>query len=144
MKPDLDFDALAALSISELTDRFRALYGQDPPKHIRRGLLTRAVAHRLQEIAAGGPDAALAGRLAKLAEALRGGGEIDVAPRPATKAGTRLIREWQGETHTVTVTDAGFLYQGKVHRSLSGIARQITGTRWSGPAFFGLDRGRTP
>ncbi|WP_162914778.1 DUF2924 domain-containing protein [Desertibaculum subflavum] len=144
MTPDLDFDSLAEQSISKLTDRFHVLYGQDPPKHIRRGLLTRAVAHRLQENAAGGPDAAMASRLGKLAEALRGGSEIDVAPRPATKAGTRLIREWQGETHTVTVTDAGFLYRGKVHRSLSGIARQITGTRWSGPAFFGLDRGRAP
>lgn len=144
MRHNLDLDGLAALSMPALAERFRVLYRQDPPKKIRRALLTRAVAHRMQEIAAGGPDAALAARLAKLAEALRGGGEIDVQPRPATKPGTRLIREWQGETHTVTVTDAGFLYQGGVHRSLSGIARQITGTRWSGPAFFGLDRGQRP
>lgn len=140
MKPDTDLDALPDLSMEELIERFRTLYGQEPPKHIRKGLLTRAVAHRMQEIATGGPDRALAARIARLAAALRGGGEIAVPPRPATKPGTRLIREWQGETHTVTVTESGFLYQDKVHRSLSSIARQITGTRWSGPAFFGLDR----
>jgi hypothetical protein len=55
-----------------------------------------------------------------------------------TKSGTRLIRSWQGKTHTVTVEESGYQYEGRRYRSLSEIARQITGTQWSGPLFFGL------
>lgn len=64
------------------------------------------------------------------------------APKPSIAAGSRLAREWNGKTHVVDVTDDGFFYAGKTYRSLSAIARAITGARWSGPRFFGLDRNR--
>jgi hypothetical protein len=65
-------------------------------------------------------------------------GAANMPPRPELKPGTRLIREWQGRTHDVLVLDDGFSWQGTHHRSLSAIARKITGTAWSGPLFFGL------
>lgn len=134
---------LAALSKPEIVDRFRAVYGCPPPKRMRREVLVRAVAHRIQEQAQGGLDPALRRRLAKLAEELHRTGSISVAAPPAVKPGTRLLREWNGETHSVTVASNGFMYKGEVFRSLSKIARVITGTRWSGPAFFGLRRAAT-
>jgi Protein of unknown function (DUF2924) len=69
------------------------------------------------------------------------GGATDAPQLPATplpRTGTILVREWQGTTHHVTVTDDGFLWSGKTHHSLSSIARAITGTKWNGPRFFGL------
>ncbi len=133
---------LDALTRAELGERFRDLFGRPAPKGMSRPLLLRIVAYRIQEMAAGGPNRALKRRLAKLANELQSNGSVSTAPKPKIKPGTRLLREWQGETHTVTVTEAGFRYQDKTYRSLSMIAREITGTRWSGPTFFGL-RDRT-
>ncbi len=132
---------LDELSKEELVQRFEGLYGRPPPRYTQRALLVRAVAHRIQENARGGPDPALRRRLARLAGELRRTGRISVGARPPVKPGTRLLRDWQGETHSVTVLENGFLYRGERHDSLSVIARAITGTRWSGPAFFGLRNG---
>jgi hypothetical protein len=136
-----DIAGLDALFKDDLAQRFRELYGRPPPRYVHRGLLLRAVAHRVQENAQGGPNPALRRRLARLADELRRTGRIAVGSRPLVKPGTRLLREWQGETHTVTVLENGFEYRGERHDSLSVIARAITGTRWSGPAFFGLRNG---
>ncbi len=132
---------LDELSKDDLVQRFGQLYGRPPPRYTQRALLLRAVAHRIQENAQGGPDPALRRLLARLAGELHRTGRIAVGARPPVKPGTRLMREWQGETHSVTVLESGFLYRGERHDSLSVIARAITGTRWSGPAFFGLRSG---
>jgi hypothetical protein len=129
---------LETLSKENLWERYRQHYEQLPPPRLRRELALRAVAHRIQEEARGGPDPALRRRLARPAEELRRTGRIAVGARPPVKPGTRLLREWNGGTHCVTVTHDGFEYRGARYRSLSKIARTITGTRWSGPAFFGL------
>jgi hypothetical protein len=129
---------LDALSRAELGDRFEALYGRPAPKGMSRPFLLRIVAYRIQEDAAGGPNRGLRQRLARLAKELHATGTISSTPTPHIKPGTRFLREWRGETHTVTVTEGGFQYREKTYRSLSVIAREITGTRWSGPAFFGL------
>ena len=132
---------LDELSKVDLVRQFEMLYGSPPPRYIHRALLLRAVAHRIQENAQGGPDPALRRRLARLADELRRTGRIAIGTRPLVKPGTRLIREWRGETHSVLVLESGFEYRNARYESLSVIARAITGTRWSGPAFFALRNG---
>jgi hypothetical protein len=134
-----DLDRLAGMTKVALCREYEELYQAPPPKYIHRAMLLRAVAYRWQVRATGGPDRSLERRLVSLAEQLRRHGSV--APeRPAVKPGTRLVREWQGETHTVTVSDDGFRYRDEHFASLTAIARLITGTAWSGPAFFGLRR----
>ena len=77
-------------------------------------------------------------RLAGITEELKKGGDLSAGPAIRLKPGLRLVREWRGETHTVLVLEDGFEWNGERRRSLSAIAREITGTRWSGPRFFGL------
>jgi hypothetical protein len=115
----------------------RALYDTEPPPRISRELLTRAIACRLQEREFGG----LAPAARRLLERVAGDLSSHRAkPNLARKAapGTLLIREWRGKAHQVTVHNDGVVYRGKRYRSLSEVARLITGTRWSGPLFFGL------
>ena len=101
-------------------------------------MIIRAIAYRLQEIAYGGASKAMQRRLATFATEFETGGTIAPPPGPKIKPGSRLVREWHGRTHTVCVTDVGFEFQGKTYRSLTKIAHDITGARWSGPRFFGL------
>ena len=96
------------------------------------------LAYRIQERAHGALQARIRNELRKVSVQLQAEPKIGALPRPQIKSGTSLIREWQGETHRVRVTDQGYEYSGKTFSSLSQIARQITGTRWSGPLFFGL------
>jgi len=128
---------LPSLGRSELRAEWRRLYGAEAPIRLGRALLIAAVAYRLQQEAFGGLRPELRRRLLKIAEAARRGEEMMPAA-PRLKPGTRLMREWQGRTHAVVVTDSGFLWHQAHYRSLSQIAREITGTRWSGPVFFGL------
>ncbi len=136
-----ELKALSALSVKHLKDRWRSLYGTEPPSRISRELLTRAIAYRLQECTFGG----LKPSTRRLLERIGDGGSSNhlmrAASRRRTSAGTVLIREWQGTSHRVAVLDDGVVYRGRRYRSLSEVARIITGTRWSGPLFFGL-RGR--
>ena len=124
-------------SHAELKDLWREYFGVEPPAY-RRGFLIRGLAHRIQELAYGGLEPAYQKRL----EALIAGSEDPGRKRRRSEvdlvAGTRLIRDWKGEPHEVTVLSDGFEYRGKPYRSLSAIARAITGTRWNGPLFFGL------
>ncbi len=130
--------ALADLDTAGLRREWRRIYRSHPPLHIRRDLLVLAIAWKLQERVHGGLTAAQKRKLAGIAEDLRKNGDLSGSPAIRMKPGMRLVREWYGETHTVLVLDDGFEWNGKRRRSLSAIAREITGTRWSGPRFFGL------
>jgi hypothetical protein len=133
----------ASASLDELGREWRRLYHRDPPK-ISRDLLVLGIAYRLQEIKHGGLGKATVRKLQTLAKTLRATGRVGPTPSLSLKPGARLVREWRGRTHTVTVTEDGFDYAGTNYPSLTKIAREITGAHWSGPRFFALqakDRG---
>ena len=134
---------LPKLDIHELREEWRRLYKTDASPHLSRELLIRAVAYRIQELALGGLRPELQRQLRQIAQELKQTGEAAKRFRPQLKPGTRLIREWQGRTHEVVVRDDGLSWQGMHYRSLSAIARKITGTAWSGPLFFGLKQNRS-
>lgn len=131
--------ALQQFSLADLRAEWRRLFRTQPP-NLSRDLVVRAIAYRLQELAHGGLARATARKLTSLAAALEAGGEISLDPGPQIKPGARLVREWRGRTHTVTVTEEGFQYDGRHYPSLTKIARAITGDHWSGPRFFGLKK----
>lgn len=135
--------ALKTAATPALKQEWRVLFGAEPPPYNRRFLESR-LAYRVQELAFGGLKPETVVRLEALGEKFSGG-KVTVrrtrGDRPL--AGTRLVREYQGIAHTVTVRADGFEYQGRRYKSLSAIARHITGTRWSGLLFFGMrSRGR--
>ena len=134
--------ALQTAPTGELKQQWRELFGKEPPAFNRRYLQDR-LAYRIQELAYGGLKPETVARLEALGERLDGGNitlrRIRADNRPIV--GTRLVREHQGVEHVVTVLADGFEYEGRPYRSLSAIARHITGTRWNGWTFFGL-RGR--
>jgi hypothetical protein len=127
----------ASTSLDELRCEWRRLYEKDPPR-ISRDLLVLGIGYRRQELQHGGLSKATIRKLATLAKTLRQTGRVGPAPTLSLKAGTRLVREWHGRTHTVTVTEDGFEYDGASYPSLTKIAKAITGAHWSGPRFFGL------
>ena len=131
---------LQSRSRAELRSHFTELYGTTPPSRISHDLLVRAISFQLQEGAIGGHSAATRRQLRSMAAQLRHTGTIEIKGTTPIKPGTRLIREWQGVVHEVSVTDGGFVYRDQRYRSLSQIARTITGTRWSEPAFFELSQ----
>lgn len=127
---------LAALSRADLVTRWQEHYGAPPPRGMSQRLMIGALAYAQQAKQQGGASAALSRRLAKLIA----GTPINEAPAPRVlKLGARLVREWNGKTHTVEAVENGFLWKGAHFRSLSAVARAITGARWSGPRFFGID-----
>jgi hypothetical protein len=128
---------LPALSLGHLRLEWRRLFRAEPPR-LSRDIMIRAIAYRLQEIAEGGLSKVTQRRLTILANQLETDGRIAPLPGSRIKPGSRLIREWHGRTHTVCVTDEGFEFQGKTYRSLTQIAFDVTGAKWSGPRFFGL------
>lgn len=135
--------ALKTTPTSQLKAQWRDLFASEPPAFNRRYLETR-LAYRIQELAYGGLKPETVRRLEALGEDLDGG---NVARRRIRHdltpiIGTRLIREWQGVEHVVTVTANGFEWQGRPYKSISSVARAITGTRWSGWVFFGLKNSR--
>lgn len=132
-----DLTALPDLPLDELKRRWRDLYGASPPSRLGRALMVRGIAYRVQEQALGDLRPTTRRRLARAAEEI-GSGRTPSAPPPVIKPGTRLLREWQGVTHEVIVLEHSIQYRGETWASLSAVAREITGTRWSGPLFFGL------
>jgi Protein of unknown function (DUF2924) len=124
-------------SIEELRREWRRLYHNEPPR-ISRDLLIRAIGYRLQEIEHGGLGKSTRRKLQTIAKVLRTTGRVGSTPGLSLKPGARLVREWHGRTHTVTVTEDGFEYAGSSYPSLTKVARKITGAHWSGPRFFGL------
>lgn len=132
-----DLAALHELSLDELKGRWLDLYGSTCPPRMSREFLFRAIAYRIQEQALGGLDRSTRRRLDRAAADLAAG-RTPTALAPKIKPGTRLLREWQGKVHEVIVLEKGVEYREKSWPSLSAVAREITGTRWSGPRFFGL------
>ena len=131
--------ALQTATAAELKEQWRSLFGKEPPAFNRPYLVSR-IAYRIQELAYGGLKPETRARLEALGQQLDGGNIVlrriraDSRPLP----GTRLLREHDGVQHVVTVRADDFEYEGRPYRSLSAIARHITGTRWNGWAFFGL------
>jgi hypothetical protein len=134
---------LPELDLGELRQQWRALYKANASPHLSRELLVRAVAYRMQEAALGGLRPKRQRQLRHFAQQLKESGEGRIRSRPELKPGTRLVREWRGRTYEVLVLDDGFSWQGTPYRSLSALARKITGTAWSGPLFFGLKTTRS-
>jgi hypothetical protein len=139
--------ALKTASTADLKRQWRDLFETEPPPFNRRYLESR-LAYRIQELIYGGLKPDTMRRLERLGEELDGGDRSKRsirADRDRPITGTRLLREWQGVEQIVTVTAFGFEWQGRPYKSLSAIARAITGTRWNGWVFFGLKnhRGRT-
>lgn len=133
--------ALPHLSAYKLRSLWAAHFDGPPRFQAQKGLLMLILAYHLQEKAYGGLNRTSQKRLHKLAEAV---GKPSSSPNRTAvrpKPGTRLIREWKGDTHVVSVLDNGVEYRGKRYRSLTEVAGVISGTHWSGPVFFGL---RTP
>jgi hypothetical protein len=126
-------------STQELRLAWRQLHRTELPPGLSRDLLIRALAYHLQERAHGGASAALRRRLQSLAGASEKGA-LAVDPGIVLKAGTTLVRQWRGHTHTVLVHKDGFEHEGQRYRSLTIIAERITGAHWSGPRFFGLTK----
>jgi Protein of unknown function (DUF2924) len=132
--------SLPALSKTELLTKWRERLKQPPPSHLNKPILVPLLAYRLQEQAFGGLKPTYKRRLRELADSFERNpnGVANAVSSARIKPGTRLIRQWDGQTHQVTVVEEGFEYKGERYKSLSEIARLITGTRWSGPLFFGL------
>ena len=135
--------ALKSTPTPELKRMWRDLFESEPPAFNRRYLESR-LAYRIQELAFGGLKPETVKRLEEMGEQLDGGNITLRRIRADLKpiAGTRLIREWKGVEHTVTVLSDGYEWQGRSYRSLSAVARAITGTRWNGWVFFGLKNRR--
>ena len=129
---------LVSLDPEQLSERWKVLYGSDPPARLRRPLIIQALAYRLQEKALGGLKPATRRLLLRLAGDARARRPIVVESRRQVKTGAVLIREWHGVKHQVTALKDGFMFNGKRFRSLSKVAFEISGTHWSGPLFFGL------
>ncbi len=126
------------LALDELRAEWRRLYRSAPPR-LSRDLMRRAIAYRIQEKAFGGLSAASKRKLKDHAIQIEFTGRVRPDSRAVVRSGARLVREWNGRTYTVTVTEDGFEYGGKTFRSLTKVARVITGAHWSGPRFFGLN-----
>jgi Protein of unknown function (DUF2924) len=123
-----------SLGVDALRAEWRAVFGRSPPEGLTKDILARMIAYRIQEQALGRLDRETSKLLTRLVQGENSGTNLN----RRLKAGTVLVREYQGERHTVTVARGGFLWHGTTHPSLSSIARAITGTAWNGPRFFGL------
>ena len=131
-------NALAQIPTHALRANWRKIYRAEPPRRIPRDLLMRAVAYQIQERACGGLDRKTKRRLRTLARSFEADGRLPLSSGPSLKPGAKLIREWHGKTYRVAVLENGFEFEGERYRSLSKIAREITGAHWSGRRFFGL------
>lgn len=135
---DARLRTLNTMSRVDLQAEWKRLYRIDPPTRMSRELLMLGVGWKIQERIKGGLRKATKRRLADLAKALENDGDVSHSRVVQLRPGTRLVREWGGQSHTVIVREDGFEWKGQLWRSLSAIAREITGARWSGPRFFGL------
>ena len=131
--------ALTTMSSARLRAEWLQLYKQPAPD-LTADLLRRGIAYRLQEKAHGGLSLAMLREIKRMRRHLASTGEVTL-PATRIKSGTRLVRDWGGASHHVVVLDQGFLYRDQRYRSLSTIAAEITGAKWSGPRFFGLRTG---
>jgi hypothetical protein len=130
--------SLSTLGSKALKDKWRTLFGSEPPRQISRAFMLRAIAYRIQEKSLGGLKPATRRLLMQFAHDSAAARTPVAAPSRIVQSGAVLVREWRGTSHRVSVLEKGFHFRGKRYRSLSEVAREITGTRWSGPLFFGL------
>lgn len=133
-----EFARLEALTKFELRGEWRRLHHMQPPKSLSREFLLRGIAYKIQERAFGGLSKSILRKLTGTEPEVSLVENRRAATRTVIKPGTRLVREWNGETHTVLVHAGGIEWRGQRYRSLSVVAREITGAQWSGPRFFGL------
>ena len=139
---------LATLTIPQFEERWRKLYGTAPPAHQKRFLIKR-LAYRIQELTYGGLSDDARRRAAEIIREAGLDEEASIPGRGGTPRrrveeailGTRFVRVWNGRRYEVTVIAGGFEFEGRPYRSLTAIARAITGTHWNGRAFFGLRNG---
>jgi hypothetical protein len=129
---------LPKLSRTALFDLWEEHFGASPPTQLRRELMIPILAYRIQEKAFGALKADTRTRLRQLAEGFANNSENVVSSKRTLKPGTRLVREWRDQVHLVNMETNAYEYKGGRYKSLSQIARLITGTRWSGPLFFGI------
>ena len=138
-----ELQALPGRSAHELKQSWQTLLGTQPPDRLSRDLLIRVIADKLQEATLGGLSPATKRKLAVLAHRTADGSRTETAPDILRiKAGTKLVRTWRGNTHTVLALENGFEHEGKRYASLTQIADEVTGAHWSGPRFFGLTKSR--
>jgi hypothetical protein len=135
---NIDTATLARLPRAELRLLWRKVLEEAPPACLGRDVLALGIAYALQERRFGGLTKAVAKELDRLLATVLGGDTPSRPPSPLPRTGTVLVREWQGTTHHVTIVDDGYLWNDQTHRSLSAIARAITGTNWNGPRFFAM------
>ena len=134
---------LAGLPGHRLRIEWRRQFRSEPPAGMSRDLLLRAVTYKVQEHLHGGLNQAAKKMLRNLAAQIATeGADSALSLAPTIKPGARLVRDWRGQSHSVLVLVDGFEYQGRRYRSLTEIARQITGAHWSGPRFFGVASAR--
>ena len=131
-------DSLPKHGKANLRDLWQELFKTSPSPKLRRDLMVRILAHRLQEQAFGALGGASHRRLRELARTFETDPNAGIPSVPGIKPGTRLVRQWREQVHVVNIEEKGYEYKGVRYESLSEIARLITGTRWSGPLFFGL------
>jgi len=136
----VEIAGLSKLDIDELRERWKAMFGKAPSRDISRSFATRAIAYRLQEKAFGGLKPSTQRLLAEFASDGANESALAATPSRIVRPGAVLVREWRGISHQVSILEKGFRFRGRHYRSLSEVAREITGTRWSGPLFFGLKR----
>ena len=135
---DADIAALVGMDLAELRATWKKLYRSEAPRFFRRELLVRACAYQIQVKAYGGLSPKTRRKLLKIAAGAEQGTFTTAGAPRRLRPGTRLVRAYDGVTHTVEVLDDGFAWNRQRFRSLSGIATAITGTRWNGNVFFGL------
>lgn len=134
-----EIDGLRSESLSELQQEWRVRLGTEPPELRSVDVLARILAWRVQEREHGGLEPGVKARLRRLAKGTDDSSDRPKGTRVSLSPGTTLVREWQGGTHHVRVTETTFEYAGRSYGSLSEVARAITGARWSGPRFFNLN-----
>jgi Protein of unknown function (DUF2924) len=137
---EAEIGRLPALSLLELRNRWKMLFGHSAPKSLRRNFLARAVAYQMQVETYGGLSVGTKRRLREIANAVRNGDGNSMLGSARIRTGTQMIRQWQNTTHTVTAVAEGFEWNGRTYKSLSAVANAITGTNWNGFAFFGIKR----
>jgi len=142
-----DLIALQEMKTPALQQKWREVFKSEPPAKMRAGFLQRAIAYRLQEATFGGLKSSTKKELQRLALAMRArsipalaGNSLVRTPARTLSPGTQLMREWNGAIQRVDVVSDGFVWKGQSFRTLSAVAVAITGTKWSGPKFFGLYR----
>lgn len=133
----ISVEDISSMDRGALLDAWQVFFTRPTPKGLSQSMLRRFLAHEVQTRSHGGL------RKKALTALTRGDDKVPKQTSPTLQPGGRLLRDWNGVTHVVDVTASGFEWRGKPWRSLSAIAREITGAHWSGPRFFGLTKAKS-